>query len=130
MMARYRDYRCPHCKSDSCGNDAVSGWDVVRQESNLLSEFDTQWCSDCGDVRLEEFEITDPAERARIDAARAVLAVEAAAPQLLAGANAALVALRELTTNGENHAASAAIEQLVAAIAAARPKPFAEGTPR
>lgn len=121
MTMAYRDYRCPHCKSNNCGNDAVSGWDVVRQEANLLSEFDTQWCSDCGDVRLEEFEITDPAEIARIDSVRAVLAVEEAAPQLLAAADAVLTALGDLAAAQANGAVPAVIAQLAAAIAAARP---------
>ena len=69
-----KDYRCPQCKSDRCGNDANAGWDVVTQQSVLLGEFDAQWCNDCGDVTLEEFEITDAQEIARIDAARAALA--------------------------------------------------------
>ena len=69
-MEGYLAYRCPHCGSDRCGNDANSGWDVVLQQSVLLGEFDNQWCNDCGDVTLEEFTITDPIEIARIDAAR------------------------------------------------------------
>jgi hypothetical protein len=118
----YRDYRCPHCKSDRCGNDANAGWDVVTQQSVLLGEFDAQWCNDCGDVTLEKYEITDPAERARIDSARAALAVEAAAPLLLAAADAALIALCDLSAEWVKGSVLTAIEQLTAAIAAARPE--------
>ena len=56
MTLGYLAYRCPHCGSDRCGNDANAGWDVVTQQSVLLGEFDSQWCNDCGDVRLEEYE--------------------------------------------------------------------------
>jgi hypothetical protein len=66
----YTDYRCPECGGDHCGNDATSGWDVVTQESVLNSEYDDQWCNDCGEVSLEEYEITDRAEIARIDEER------------------------------------------------------------
>ncbi len=114
-----KDYRCPHCKSDRCGNDANAGWDVVTQQSVLLGEFDAQWCNDCGDVTLEEFEITDAQEIARIDAARAALAIEAAAPLLLAAAEAALGDLSAACAKGY---VPMAIEQLTAAIAAARPE--------
>ena len=95
----FKDYRCPHCKSDRCGNDANAGWDVVTQQSVLLGEFDAQWCNDCGDVTLEEFEITDAQEITRIDAARAALAIEAAAPLLLAAAEVALAALKTRLAN-------------------------------
>jgi hypothetical protein len=74
----YLNYRCPHCKGDRCGTDANAGWDVVTQQSALLSEFDDQWCNDCGEVTLEEFTVTDPTEIARIDAERARLKVMAA----------------------------------------------------
>lgn len=118
----FKDYRCPHCKSDRCGNEANAGWDVVTQQSVLLGEFDAQWCNDCGDVTLEEFEITEPAEIARIDAARVALVVEAAAPLLLAAADAALLALGDLSTARAKGSVPMAIEQLTAAIAAARPE--------
>ncbi len=116
-----KDYRCPHCKSDRCGNDANAGWDVVTQQSVLLGEFDAQWCNDCGDVTLEEYEITDAQEIARIEAARAALAVEAAAPLLLAAADAVLMALGDLSAEWAKGSVPTAIEQLTAAIAAARP---------
>jgi len=117
-----KDYRCPHCESDRCGNDANAGWDVVTQQSVLLGEFDAQWCNDCGDVTLEEFEITDAQEISRIDAARAALAVEVAAPLLLAAADAALLALGDLSAAFAKDSVPMAIEQLTAAIAAARPE--------
>ncbi|WP_206245703.1 DUF5983 family protein [Novosphingobium terrae] len=79
----YLDYRCPTCHGQRCGNDANAGWDVVTQQSVLLSEFDKQWCNDCGDVTLEEFTVTDPAEIARIDAQRALLQVRDLAEPLL-----------------------------------------------
>jgi hypothetical protein len=79
----YLNYRCPHCKGDRCGTDANAGWDVVTQQSALLSEFDDQWCNDCGEVTLEEFTVTDPTEIARIDAERARLKVMAAGETLL-----------------------------------------------
>jgi len=120
IIEGYRDYRCPHCKSDRCGNDANAGWDVVTQQSVLLGEFDAQWCNDCGDVTLEEFEITDLAEIARIDATRAARAIEAAAPLLLAAADAALLALGDLSIARAKGSVPMAIEQLTAAIAAAR----------
>jgi hypothetical protein len=117
-----KDYRCPHCKSDRCGNDANAGWDVVTQQSVLLGEFDAQWCNDCGDVTLEEYEITDAQEIARIEAARAALAVEAAAPLLLAAADSVLMTLGDLSAEWAKGSVPTAIEQLTAAIAAARPE--------
>lgn len=122
IIEGYKDYRCPHCKSDRCGNDANAGWDVVTQQSVLLGEFDAQWCNDCGDVTLEEFEITDAQEIARIDAARAALAIEAAAPLLLAAADAALLALGDLSAARAKGSVPTAIEHLPAAITAARPE--------
>lgn len=128
MTLGYLAYRCPHCGSDRCGNDANAGWDVVTQQSFLLGEFDSQWCNDCGDVRLEEYEITDAQEIARIYAARAALAVERAAPLLLAAADAALMALSDLSTARAKGYVPAAITQLTAAIAIARPQATGEGT--
>jgi hypothetical protein len=122
IVEGYKDYRCPHCKSDRCGNDANAGWDVVTQQSVLLGEFDAQWCNDCGDVTLEEFEITDAQKISRINAARAALAIEAAAPLLLAAADAALLALGDLSAARAKGSVPTAIEQLTAAIAAARPE--------
>ena len=127
MKTGYLSYRCRHCKSDNCGNDAIASWDVVRQESILLSEYDSQWCSDCGDVRLEEFEITDAVEIALIDLARAALAVEKAAPHLLAAADAALMALSDLAAARAKGYVADAITQLMVAIAAARPHAQTEG---
>lgn len=91
----YLDYRCPICKGSRCGNDANAGWDVVTQQSVLLSEFDQQWCNECGDVTLEEFTVTDPAEIARIDAERARLRVMDAAGPLLDAARHALQRLSD-----------------------------------
>lgn len=127
MKLGYLAYRCPHCGSDRCGNDANAGWDVITQQSILLGEFDQQWCNDCGEVTLEEYDITDPQEIARIDAARAALAAERAAPLLLAAAEAALMVLSDLTAAKVNGYLRAAIAQLTAAIAAARPAPEREG---
>ena len=93
----YLNYRCPTCKGDRCGNDANAGWDVVTQQSTLLSEFDDQWCNDCGEVALEEFTVTEPAEIARIDAERARLRVKEAAEPLLDAARYALQILCEPT---------------------------------
>lgn len=90
MISGYLTYRCSHCGSDRCGNDANAGWDVVTQQSVLLGEFDNQWCNDCGDVTLEEYTITDPGEIAGIDAARVLLRAEKAGPQLLDAARSAL----------------------------------------
>ena len=114
-MRGYLAYRCPHCGSDRCGNDANAGWDVILQQSVLLGEFDNQWCNDCGDVTLEEFTITDPAEIARIDAARADLRVQHSAIELLLAAEAVLA----VSTIAEI-AKSAAIDQLQRAVIAAR----------
>ena len=114
-MESYLAYRCPHCGSDRCGNDANAGWDVVLQQSVLLGEFDNQWCNDCGDVTLEEFTITDPIEIARIDAARGDLRIQQAASRLLS-AGEAVLAVR----NGPDAARSAAFDQLQSAIIAAR----------
>lgn len=80
----YLDYRCATCQGQRCGNDANAGWDVVTQQSVLLSEFDDQqWCDTCGQVTLEAFTITVPAERARIDAQRSLLKIRALAEPLL-----------------------------------------------
>ena len=128
MTLGYLAYRCPDCGSDHCGNDANAGWDVVTQQSVLLGEFDSQWCNDCGDVTLEEYEITDAQEIARIYAARAALAVERAAPLLLAAADAALMALSDLSTARAKGYVPVAITQLTAAIAIARPQAMGEGT--
>ena len=128
MTLGYLAYRCPHCGSDRCGNDANAGCDVVTQQSVLLGEFDSQWCNDCGDVTLEAYEITDAQDIARIDAARAVFAAERAAPLLLAAADAALMALSDLTTARAKGYVPAAITQLTAAIAIAQPQAAGEGT--
>jgi hypothetical protein len=120
MMIGYLAYRCPLCGSDQCGNDANAGWDVITQQSVLLSEFDHQWCGECGDVTLEEYTVIDPVEIARINAARAALIVEAAAPQLLAAADMALMALTDLAAASAKGYVPAAVAQLTAAIAAAR----------
>lgn len=128
MTRGYLAYRCPHCGSDRCGNDANAGWDVVAQQSVLLGEFDNQWCNYCGDVTLEEYTITDPVEIARIDAARADLAVKEAGPLLLAAADRLLVAVGDFPTARDNGQIAQAITQLLAAIAAARPAPQVEGT--
>ena len=104
MIAGYKAYRCPHCKSDRCGNDANAGWDVVTQSSILLGEFDAQWCNDCGDVTLEEYVITDQAEIATIDAERAALRVRDAAGTLLDAARQAEVVLRRALTATEHDA--------------------------
>lgn len=114
-MMGYLAYRCPHCGSDRCGNDANAGWDVIIQQSVLLGEFDNQWCNDCGDVTLEEFTITDPDEIARIDAARADLRVQHTALELLSAAEAVLA----VSISGDL-ANSAAIVQLRRAVIAAR----------
>ena len=114
-MESYLAYRCPHCGSDRCGNDANAGWDVVLQQSVLLGEFDNQWCNDCGDVTLEELTITDPIEIARIDAVRADLRIQQAASRLLS-AGEAVLAVR----HGPDAARSAAFDQLHSAISAAR----------
>lgn len=79
----YLAYRCPECGGDHCGNDATSGWDVVRQEPCLNSEYDNQWCNDCGEITLVEYTITDSVEIARIDAQRAKLRIEAEAQAML-----------------------------------------------
>ena len=114
-MKGYLSYRCPHCGSDRCGNDANAGWDVVLQQSVLLGEFDNQWCNDCGDVTLEEFTITVPIAIARIDAARADLRIQQAASRLLS-AGEAVLAVRP----GPDAARSAAFDQLHSAVTAAR----------
>lgn len=125
MTRGYLAYRCPLCGGDQCGNDANAGWDVVTQQSVLLSEFDDQWCGECGEVTLEEYTVSDPAEIARIDAARAALAVEAAAAQLLAAAQAALMALTDRPAARAKDCVPGAIAQLTAAIALARFSPNA-----
>ncbi|MBN9142494.1 MAG: hypothetical protein BGP00_06090 [Novosphingobium sp. 63-713] len=128
MTRGYLAYRCPHCGSDRCGNDANAGWDVVTQQSILLGEFDNQWCNDCGDVPLEEYTITDPVEIARIDAARADLTAKEAGPLLLAAADRLLVAVGDFPVSRGNGQLNQAIAQLLAAIAAARPTSQVEGT--
>jgi hypothetical protein len=117
----YLDYRCPHCKSDRCGNDANAGWDVVTQQSTLLDEFDSQWCSDCGDdVTLEAFTVTDPEEIARIDAERAKLRIVAAGPQLY---EAAVLLVRSLSARRDG----LPIDQLEALIKLSDAIQLAEG---
>ena len=74
------------------------------------------------------YEITDAQEIARIYAARAALAVERAAPLLLAAADAALMALSDLSTARAKGYVPVAITQLTAAIAIARPQATGEGT--
>jgi hypothetical protein len=92
----YLAYRCPLCGGDNCGNDANGGWDVITQQSVLLGEFDSVWCSQCGDLRhLEEYEITDPDEIAAIDAARAKLRQRDAAEALVEAARWALSVLND-----------------------------------
>jgi hypothetical protein len=100
--------------ADQCGNDANAGWDVVTQQSVLLSEFDDQWCGECGEVTRKVVSIPP---RSRIDAARAALAVEAAAAQLLAAAQAALMALTDRPAARAKDCVPGAIAQLTAAIA-------------
>ncbi|MBN9142356.1 MULTISPECIES: hypothetical protein [unclassified Novosphingobium] len=92
----YLAYRCPLCCGDNCGNDASGGWDVITQQSVLLGEFDSVWCSQCGDLKhLEEYEITDPDEIAAIDAARAKLRQRDAAEALFEAARWALSVLND-----------------------------------
>ncbi|WP_292962837.1 hypothetical protein [Novosphingobium sp. UBA1939] len=119
MNGMYLAYRCPHCGSEECGNDANAGWDVVTQGSVLLSEFDHQWCNACGDVRLEEFTITDPVRIAVIDQQRARLVVEGAAHDLLAAARDALAALCDQSTARRKGYDVLAYDRLLAAIALA-----------
>jgi ribosomal protein S27AE len=59
MTRGYLAYRCPLC-GDQCGNDANAGWDVVTQQSVLLSEFDDQWCGECGEVTFENIPFPIP----------------------------------------------------------------------
>jgi len=92
----YLAYRCPHCGSDNCSNDANAGWDVVAQQSILLGEFDSVWCSECGDLKhLEEYEITDLGEIAAIDLARAALRRRDAGEALFEAARWALTVLSD-----------------------------------
>lgn len=119
MIRGYLAYRCPLCGGDNCGNDANAGWDVVTQQSVMLGEFDSQWCGECDDVRLEEYEITDPAEIARIDAERAKLVVEAAAHALLEAARMALSALGDMSVARAKGYDEIAAQKLQAAIALA-----------
>lgn len=92
----YLAYRCPLCGGDHCGNDANGGWDVITQQSVLLGEFDSVWCSQCGDLKhLEEYEITDPDEIAAIDAVRAKLRQRDAAEALFEAARWALSVLND-----------------------------------
>lgn len=92
----YIAYRCPHCGGDNIGNDANAGWDVVAQQSILLDEFDSVWCSECGDLKhLEEYEITDPDEIAAIDLARAALRRRDAAEALFEAGRWALTVLSD-----------------------------------
>jgi hypothetical protein len=119
MNGMYLAYRCPLCGSEECGNDANAGWDVVTQGSVLLGEFDHQWCNACGDVRLEEFTITDPVRIAVIDQQRARLVVEEAAHDLLAAARDALAALSDQSTARRKGYDVLAHDRLLAAIALA-----------
>ena len=75
-------FRCPHCGNEDCTADAIAGWDVVRQKSVMLDEYDGGWCDDCGKISLDMLVIIDPAELARLDAARAKLALGDAAAAL------------------------------------------------
>lgn len=115
----YLNYRCPRCKGDRCGNDANAGWDIVTQQSTLLSEFDDQWCNDCGEVTLEEFTVTDPAEITRIDTERARLRVMAAAEPLLLAARHALKILSDPADLSPEHRAGLCA-MLEAAVAVAQ----------
>lgn len=123
MNTSYLSRRCPICKTEECGNDANAGWDVVIQASVLISEFDNQWCQDCGDVKLEQFTITDPVRIAHIDQQRARLVVKDAAQDLLDAARMALSALsdqRVARVKGYDVLAQA---MLIKAIALAEGKP-------
>jgi hypothetical protein len=120
MISGYLTYRCPHCGSDRCGNDANAGWDVVSQQSVLLGEFDNQWCNDCGDVTLEEYTITDQSEIDRIEAARVLLHAEKAGPQLLDAARSAVHLLDNRTGVIDPAHLDAARAKLADAIAMAK----------
>ena len=119
MSMDYLSYRCPLCKSERCGNDANAGWDPVTQKSILLGEFDSQWCSECGDVTLEEFRITDPIEIARIDRERAILAIRDAAPALHQAITAAADCLAHLPGSQMSPSVELAKQQIKIALAAA-----------
>ncbi len=123
MSSAYLAYRCSICGSEECGNDANAGWDVVTQSSVLLGEFENQWCNTCGDVRLDEFTITDPVRIAVIDQQRARLVVEAAAQDLLEAARMALCALSDQRTARVKGYDVLAHDKLIAAIAQAEGKP-------
>lgn len=120
----YLAYRCPHCGGDHCGNDANAGWDVVTQQSVLLGEFDSVWCSECGDLRdLEEYQIADPVEIAAIDAARAKLRCRDAAEMLLDAARWALTILNDWEQARDRGHDAVAQRKLLEAIALAQGEP-------
>ena len=123
MSSAYLAYRCSICGSEECGNDANAGWDVVTQTSVLVGVFDNAWCGECGDVKLEEFTITDPEWIAVIDQQRARLIVEAAAQDLLEAARMALCALSDQRTARVKGYDVLAHDKLIAAIAHAEGKP-------
>lgn len=80
----YTEIRCSKCGSaDNAGRETSSTWNVAAQQFEIGGIYDNGWCAECGDdVRLEEFEITDPAEIAQIDAERVKLRAEAEAPAM------------------------------------------------
>lgn len=117
----YLAYRCPHCGDDNCGNDANAGWDVVAQQSILLGEFDSVWCSNCGDLRqLEEYEITDSDEIAAINMARAALRRRDAADALFEAAQWALTVLSDWQQARKRGHDAVAQQKLLEALALAQ----------
>lgn len=93
----YTEIRCSRCGSaDNAGREASTHWNVAAQQFEIGGIYDDGWCCECGDVRLEEFEITDPAEIAQIDADRAKLRAVAEAPAMAEALREAVDLLAEL----------------------------------
>lgn len=81
--AAIKDFRCPECGGDRVGWDAYSNFDPVTQSEVLGGSYDDGWCNDCGEVKPEEYEITDPAEVAAILDLRRVERIKEHAAALL-----------------------------------------------
>lgn len=83
MSDKIMAYRCPMCASTEVGWDASSVFDPVTQTEELGSSYDSGWCNDCGEVKPDEYEITDQAEIEHIMAERRLIRARDNAEQML-----------------------------------------------
>ena len=115
----YVRYRCPVCKDDNCGHDATSRWNELTQEDELSCTYDDEWCNDCGEIKLDRIEITDPAEIALIDRELARKRAMQFAPELYEHVKTLLpMAELHVSTNDPESAGSAVTAQARALVEA------------